>query len=633
MQTSKLDRAGVFRFALNPADGGGSVSLAVASGDSVELGYEAAGAYTKIGTYTADTSQTFPDSADFVVVRKMPGGTGISSVTVNDGAGSTGAPGGSTTPAAGSVTAEMLAPSLAGQIAAPAVLRGSYDLSRAPGLVLGTVDAAQRIANAAALQAAIAQCVENGRYAEAPPGRYEYTATMTQGGNNVGWQLPKDLHGFIGAGSGSVELVNFAVNHPAMTIGDVSNDDAAHTENAIYRGFGVGHGASQAGQTSAFGLLWGRIFFSDFDDIEVSPFFGGGHPYIGLRIGLASNQFFFSNRIGTISVRGGQQHVMHSVSNTTGNAWENAYFGGGWWGNRIALSSHAVFFAATGVIQGTFQQFNIEWTAPGESCYALRCDSLGIDLGSVNLEGNQLSGYNPAMVHSVDSRISIRQLRCLNNWIAAGNTSGMPRIFGVYDNGRIEVDQGSVFWDGAAINAEAVCSRPIEIAAEGDTSLIGRRPSIVLKDMTIGGAGLTGAVAMDSGSGSVAPGAAGFVSAIEEYRFHRARSSTISAAIEMANADMTVYAKDARCQVRATAELTANRSLTLSDRWASSGAGTQSTRRAGDIVQITRTGAANGAFDLLVKDHTGATLYTFAGAGSANTEKFLEWSGSAWFAL
>ena len=129
MQTSKLDRAGVFRFALNPSDGGGSVSLAVASGDSVELGYEAAGAYTKIGTYTADTSQTFPDSADLVVVRKMPGGTGISSVTVNDGAGSTGAPGGSTTPAAGSVTAEMLAPSLAGQIAV--TLPGTYSTDAA----------------------------------------------------------------------------------------------------------------------------------------------------------------------------------------------------------------------------------------------------------------------------------------------------------------------------------------------------------------------------------------------------------------------------------------------------------------------------------------------------------------------
>jgi hypothetical protein len=110
MQTSKLDRAGVFRFALNPADGGGSVSLAVASGDSVELGYESAGAYTKIGTYTADTSQTFPDSADFVVVRKMPGGTGISSVTVNDGAGSTGAPGGSTTPAAVVSAATQMSP-------------------------------------------------------------------------------------------------------------------------------------------------------------------------------------------------------------------------------------------------------------------------------------------------------------------------------------------------------------------------------------------------------------------------------------------------------------------------------------------------------------------------------------------
>ena len=74
--------------------------------------------------------------------------------------------------------------------------------------------------------------------------------------------------------------------------------------------------------------------------------------------------------------------------------------------------------------------------------------------------------------------------------------------------------------------------------------------------------------------------------------------------------------------------LTANRDLTLSNKLTASGVGSVATRAIGDVVTVVRQGV--GAFNLVVKNHAAATLYTFTGAGSAGTFKQFEWDGTAW---
>ena len=99
----------------------------------------------------------------------------------------------------------------------------------------------------------------------------------------------------------------------------------------------------------------------------------------------------------------------------------------------------------------------------------------------------------------------------------------------------------------------------------------------------------------------------------------------------MGNAAMTVYAQHRDAKVTQVGALTADRTLTLSNRIAGSGPGYVSTRPAGDIVHVHRTGG--GAFNLVVANQSGTTLATFTGAASAGTELAFEWSGTAWTAI
>lgn len=91
--------------------------------------------------------------------------------------------------------------------AAPAIIHGTIDLSKYPGVVL----CAQRTANGTAMQAAFDEAACDEKYVEAPDGRYEHTASRVEtnvprkasdGGAttavNVGTQVPPECPGLHG---------------------------------------------------------------------------------------------------------------------------------------------------------------------------------------------------------------------------------------------------------------------------------------------------------------------------------------------------------------------------------------------------------------------------------------------------
>src|SRR6188768_1548972 len=90
----------------------------------------------------------------------------------------------------------------------PAIIHGSIDLSTYPGVVMGAVDNAQRLANGIAMQAAFDEANTNKKYVEAPDGHYEYNASRVetnvplQGGGTtsvkVGLVCPYDVPGLHG---------------------------------------------------------------------------------------------------------------------------------------------------------------------------------------------------------------------------------------------------------------------------------------------------------------------------------------------------------------------------------------------------------------------------------------------------
>jgi len=513
--------------------------------------------------------------------------------------------------------------------------RGTVRLDRAVGVMTGPLpDDTARAVNGAALQAAFDEAHSSGRYVEDAGNRYEYRATASQGGRNTGLHLRKDARGLIGGGSGTrsgTHFVQHAANHPALTIGDVGPGGNDHSQGARYEGFATGFGAPQTGRTSADGLLLGRICYSSFDDILAGyRYLSGDHqPHVGLRIGASDAQFFFSNTIGRMEVQGGQQHILRQDANGTGCAWGSLYLGGGGFGRRHLLSAEAFHANMSGAEFGHVAQLNIEW------CQArglLRSEAVTMTVGHLHLEGNQLVGPAPTMIHAVAGGIDVRTLRALDNMISARPidrasvaAGGAARVLYAYGDARITIGQASLRWGGPRYHAEAVADAALRLYDE-DASRAGRWPHVEVGPLDL--SGHAGAFHLDANLPGAPPAAAGAIASLGAYRYGRALSTTEGASISMADASLTAYGAHRNARITAATPLTAPRTLTLSDRLAASGAGAAVPRAPGDVVHLHR--AAGGAFDLAVVGHDAARL---GSARAAGTELAFVWTGSAWVAL
>ena len=517
-------------------------------------------------------------------------------------------------------------------LAAPSRISGALDLTLWPGVVSGALpDAGARAANGAALQAALDWCAANERYAELPPGRYEYIAERVQDGVNVGLQLPVTARGLIGVfGHSGTRLIQYAVNHRGLTLGDVSADYNAATAKTEIGGFTVGYGVSQVGQTQAAAILFGRLYLSRFRDIGVDKWISGAlhHPYIAAQFSPTPGKtFFFSNSFeGILDLNGGQKSIIEYQANGTGNNYTEIYAGGGSVGDRVVTTDPVVNIVGRyGLEFGPVLQLNIEWVAPAAGrLISNSADGLIID--DLHIEGAQMRDWGGSFIHNDAGYIHIRNLRILNPWIAAANASGDPAIVSTYGDARTVIEHLHMTCDGGS---EYVQDMMMRIAkADGDPW---KNPRIEVRGMALDGSGMTGTMRLDAGFPAIAPDGIGYIGGHRGYVHEPTRSRTEGAKIRMNNAPLTVYGQHRNSLVTLVPALTTNRDLVLSDKLTASGAGSTVPRVAGDIVRVHRAGA--GAFNLVVKDHAAATLYTFVGAASAGTLKAFEWTGAAWVAL
>jgi hypothetical protein len=492
--------------------------------------------------------------------------------------------------------------------ATPAVVQNVANALAYPGVVVGVLPGStERTANGTAMQAFLDWCGANAYIAYFPKGTYEYIATSTQSGRNTGLHANKNVRGITGAGMGNgTRFVQFATNHPALTIGDVGAVDADATLGGVYYGFEVCQGVTQAAQTSADGLLLGRIWASDFDMINVDAA-RGFQAYVGLRIGLSVAQFFFSNHIGTMKVNTGQLNMVLMDANGTGNNIQNLYVGGGSVGNRTTLTSQAVRLNQSGRDFGTIQQFNIEWVnCSGAGMFY--SEAVQIIINHCHFEGCQMAGTNESFL-STTGRVTFGSVTFLNCWIAG--SIGTPKLFHTYGGGFFDVGGLNLRWDGGS---EQVCSTAIYLA-NPDTS-VGFKPVVEIRNAQF--SGHTAAINLDPTLLGAAPGSAGAISGFSLYSYDKTRSTTEGAVIEARNADITIYAAHKFAVVRSTQALTAARKVILSSNMAASGIGNVATRLAGDGVTVFRESSATGAFDLTVRNS--ADTVTSITLSSASTE-------------
>ena len=197
-----------------------------------------------------------------------------------------------------------------------------------------------------------------------PPALIEYSATATDGGINVGFQLDYRAQGLIGWGSTLTRLVQYASNHPVLTLGTVSNA-ANIMQHATIRGIGVGTGVDQSAQTSGHGVVIGNIAWCIVEDIFVDPFIAGGSRtdvYIGMINPGVNSIGQFENWFNNITIKSGAFEFLELSGNSTGSTWGPLYIGDSsnffvdW---RTPAGNAVVFNNQTSI--GTFLELNLEW--------------------------------------------------------------------------------------------------------------------------------------------------------------------------------------------------------------------------------------------------------------------------------
>lgn len=505
---------------------------------------------------------------------------------------------------------------------------GTYDISTYPGVTFGAgLPQDVRQANGIALQAAFVALAAAGLLATAPAGTFEYEATGVEGSRNVGLQVPYNSPGLACAGmqvggAAGTTFRNFAAGHPNLTLGSIGPSASAFTYGGRYTGFSTLHGSSQAGLTQADSLLIGNHFMGTFDQISASA---GGFPgYNAIKIGDGASNFFFSCNVGTIKAFSCQQSMLRAPANTTGSFFANVYLGGGTFGSRAACAATPLWMGINGLQIGFFAQLNVEWCDCPANNYVARFDG-DVVVGNLHFEGNKLNGFNAGLIQAVTGRVVLGNAQFLDNWIGAAAT-GTPRVFSGYGDFRYNVQSGWARWNGAGYNAEAVCTQPFCMVMD-DASVVNRAPSAVIENFEV--TGNTGQFTPDSlvpaaswlGGGTMV----GFARMTYDAVLSRTEKATLVA--PSGNGSYTVYGVNKEARVKVATAITADRKVILAANLTASGIGSTTPRLAGDTVRVSRTGAATGAFNVLVRDSGDTTTYaTLAATGDSNLCN----TGSAW---
>jgi hypothetical protein len=321
----------------------------------------------------------------------------------------------------------------------PVVLNGIAYADSFPGVVHGPLaNYEARIANGAAIQAFLAWCVANNAGAKFGPYLYEYISEQTEGGRNTGLQVPFALRMFEGTVSGSddgTQFRQFAVNHPALTLGSIVNDPNNYAYSWRVGDFMCGFGASQAGQQQAIALLVGMACFGNMYRMTAADHnnFGYFDPWISASFGLpdrSTGPFFSMSVTGFCKFGGGQYCSFSHSAPGTGNSFEHIYCGGGSPHNRTVCQVSPVNIdLVTTQAWGTITQLNIEWFDI-QFGGPLSVNASGVVIHTIHIEGNKQQGFDPVCI-GCSGQLQIGTMQWVDNYILP-NQGSRYSMFSVY---------------------------------------------------------------------------------------------------------------------------------------------------------------------------------------------------------
>lgn len=376
-------------------------------------------------------------------------------------------------------------------------------------------------------------------------------------------------------------------------------------DRITFGGFELYYSSLQTG-SSAVGLTLQNVWYSDVSNLDISNAYDG--------VQQVSGSFFFSNTCTNWRVKPFYHDgidLSTSGQSNTGNVLHNFYVSGGSSSSQQTITGVPVTFtlnAGTSV-----SQMNIEWVKCPTSAMLLNT-ARPIAFNSFHIEGVSLLGNDNGFIHLIGNSVAKFSAMDFYNY-RCKSADGANTRNGLFSLG----DSCSVSIDGIHVENPTsgnVTCPAFDFVISDTTSPGAKNPEVDARGFSLGGSNtglnkIDGVVVATSGMAR---------SAVTQFDQSKAPGASVHS---FGDADASILPRHYGRFIRFNTPLTASRSLTLQKAWG----WTPLMPLPGSDFDIYRTAAATGAFDLVIKNHDGATLKTLS---SADSKAHVVFDGSNW---
>lgn len=509
-------------------------------------------------------------------------------------------------------------------VSAPALLRGTISASRWPGVTRGAGQAsATRQATLAGLQAALNDAATNRRFFEIEPGTYEIEGT-------AGLLIPRTKNsGFVWRGTKESHIKQYSNNCPVITIGDTTTAGNT-TEQAVVEGLRASYATDQSANTGSTAVIIGlarNCTFAEWNvyaDATATGWPAGAsiRAYRGIRTQHATDPLsYFSNTMRDVMVGGAQQNLLDMAAGGTGSVFSNIYCANGVTGSPQTIADYPIRLRGAGdLYEGVWHQINIEWCI---AQYLVFCEiARNTTFASWHLEGNRLSGADPAVFNLSNAQLNLSGLNLLDLEVFTASATGTPSVFRTYGACAVSGHGVALNWSSAGHVDRSFNLVNVTSFSPSDAPVAVNIAGLVTRDVTGGNWRNLQLDANTPVASFPAPVKA------DRYRWHEVLPEVTGVALAPA-ADCTVYGCHADATVTYPAALGAARTVTLAGVMKPSGALAAVPVPTGALCAVRRGPGTADASALTVKNLTaaGTTLSTITAADSVVRYRF---GGTNW---
>lgn len=499
---------------------------------------------------------------------------------------------------------------------APLNVRGSIELARWAGVVKGTnLPSYVRTENGERIQEAITYAANNRKFFEVEHGNYEFDLPG-------GLIIPAQQTGFTWIGHPGATFYQAADNTPILTIGATSSDSQKYN----IKGMNLRYVNDQDGNTSAVALRIGYLWQSRFSEISVASTVWNPRAYVACEI-ISSNAFF-QNVMEHCAFFRATDSLFKISALGTGNVFRDIYCSGsGPAGGSIATSiTRPVYIVPSGgntIFGGVFEQLNIEHCEANALCWLENVRN--ISLISTHIEGNTLTGADPRVFHMALAQANFKGLNLYNNKIKASEgVTGTPAYFRSFNSSNIDIEGLLLEVDTAS---DVDQDHFLLWQSDSPDNFVSNPAGFRARNINVVGTASTAQLSIDRRLPKASFGAHFFDSS-QEIESFAPISTTKGTWFKPNNTNFTVYGVHQNPFVVYLDPITAHRTITLSNVMGPAATvGADVPIPAGRMVEVRRSTAATGAFNLLVANHDGSTLSTINTPGTTARYYF---NGTNW---